>query len=126
MEEQRIDPSHQEEEDSEDSDNPAAGTWYYKEELVAPKQKSLYTTPAHGASSSFDKESQKGYRSDMGPPPPNVAEHIPFFGSRLLHGQENLQKTTWRSCERFECEIGYLENVHEYRSSSIGSSRKRL
>ena len=34
MEKQRRDPSHQEEEDSEDSDNPAAGTWYYKEELV--------------------------------------------------------------------------------------------
>ena len=33
------DPSHQEE-DSEDSDNPAAGTWYYKEESVA-----LHTEP---------------------------------------------------------------------------------
>ena len=31
MEGQRRDPSHQEE-NSEDSDNPAAGTWYYKEE----------------------------------------------------------------------------------------------
>ena len=35
MEKQRGDPSHQEEEDSEDSDNPAAETWYYKEEHFA-------------------------------------------------------------------------------------------
>ena len=34
IEEQRRDPSHQEEDNSEDSDNPAAGTWHYKEELV--------------------------------------------------------------------------------------------
>ena len=32
MEEQRGDPSHQGEEDSEDVDNLAVGTWYYKEE----------------------------------------------------------------------------------------------
>ena len=32
MEKQRGDPSQEEEEDSEDSDNPAAETWYYKEE----------------------------------------------------------------------------------------------
>ena len=38
MEEQRGDPSHQEEGNSEDSDNPAAGTWCYKGELVAQKQ----------------------------------------------------------------------------------------
>ena len=37
MEEQRRDPSHQEEEDSEDSENPAAETWHHKEELVAQK-----------------------------------------------------------------------------------------
>ena len=35
MEKQRRDPSHQEEEESEDSDNPAAETWYYTGESVA-------------------------------------------------------------------------------------------
>ena len=35
MEQQRRDPSHQEEENSEASDNPAAGTWHYKGEPVA-------------------------------------------------------------------------------------------
>ena len=39
MEKQRADRSHQEEEDSEDSDNPAAGTWYDKEEPVAQNNK---------------------------------------------------------------------------------------
>ena len=39
MEEQRGDPSHQEEGNSEDSDNPAAGTWYCKGELVAQNNK---------------------------------------------------------------------------------------
>ena len=43
MEEQRGDPSHQEEGNSEDSDNPAAGTWYYKEEPVAQNNKAWET-----------------------------------------------------------------------------------
>ena len=29
----------------------------------------------------------------------NIAEHIPMCGSRLLHVQENLRKTTWRLCK---------------------------
>ena len=37
MEKQGRDPSHQEEEDSEDSDSLEAGTWYYKGELVGQK-----------------------------------------------------------------------------------------
>ena len=60
----------------------------------------------------------------MGPTPPNIAGHIALYGSRLLDGQENLWKTTWRSCGRFECELGYLGNVYEYHSSSSSSSRK--
>ena len=59
MEEQREDPSHQEEEDSEDSDNPEAETWYYKEELVAQNSKSWRQHLAPGASSSVDEESQQ-------------------------------------------------------------------
>ena len=114
MEKQRGDPSHQEEEDSEDSDNPEAETWYYQGEPVAHNSKAW----EHGASFSVDKS--KGYRSDMEPLSPNITEQIPLYGSRLLHGQENLWKTTWRSYERFECEFGYLENVHEHHSSSSG------
>ena len=39
--------------------------------------------------------------------------HVALYGKHLLHGQENLWKTTWQSYGRFECELGYLENVHE-------------
>ena len=56
----------------------------------------------------------------------HIATHIPYFGSCLLHGQGNLWKTTWRSYGRFGREIRYLVNVHEYHSSSSGSSRTRL
>ena len=59
MEEQRRDPSHQEEENSEDSHNPAAGTWCYKGEPVAQSNKAWGNSLAHGASSSVDEESQK-------------------------------------------------------------------
>ena len=47
MEEQRGDLSHlKEEENSEDSDNPAAGTWNYKEEPVAQNNKAWWN-PLH-------------------------------------------------------------------------------
>ena len=59
MAKQRRNPSHQEEEDSEDSGNPEAETWYYKEEPVAQNSKAWEQPLAHGASSSVDKESQK-------------------------------------------------------------------
>ena len=39
------DPSHQEEGNSEDSDNLAAGTWYYKGELVAQNSKAWENFP---------------------------------------------------------------------------------
>ena len=45
-EEQRWDPSQQEEEYSEDSDNPVAGTWYYKGELVGQNNKA-WRNPLH-------------------------------------------------------------------------------
>ena len=54
MEEQRGDPSHQEEGHSEDSDNPAAGPWYYKGETVAQNNKAWENPLAHGASSSIE------------------------------------------------------------------------
>ena len=59
MEKQRGNPSHQEEENSEDSDNPAAGTWYYEEESVAQNNKAWEKPLAHGASSSVHQECQK-------------------------------------------------------------------
>ena len=59
MEEQRGDPSREEEEDSEDSDNLAAGIWCDKGELVAQSSKAWEQPLAHGASSSVDQESQK-------------------------------------------------------------------
>ena len=49
---------------------------------------------------------------------PNIATYIALFGSRFLHGQEDLWKTTRRFYGRLECEFGYLKNVHEYHSSS--------
>ena len=64
MEKQRGDPSHREEEDSKDSDDPEAETWYYKgkqvtEKPVAQNSEAWEQPLAHGASSSVDKESQK-------------------------------------------------------------------
>ena len=61
MEKQRgKNPSHQEEEeDSEDSDNPEAETWYYKGEPVGQNSKAWVQPLAHGLSSSVDTESQK-------------------------------------------------------------------
>ena len=62
VEEQRRNPSHQEE-NSEDSDNPESEIWYYKGkqvtgEPVAQNSKAWRQPHAHGASSSVDKESQ--------------------------------------------------------------------
>ena len=59
MEEQRGDPSQQEEGHSEDSDNPAAGTWHYKGEPVAQNNKAWGKPLAHGANSPVDQERQK-------------------------------------------------------------------
>ena len=44
----------------------------------------------------------------MGPLSPCIAGHIPLYGSRLLHGQEDLWRTARRSDGRFECEFGCL------------------
>ena len=59
MEKQQGNPSHQEEEDSEDSDNPEAENWDYKSEPVARNSNAWEQPLAHGANSSIDKESQK-------------------------------------------------------------------
>ena len=52
VEKQRRNPSHQEEEDSEDSDNPEAEIWYYRGKEVAeePVNSKAWEQPlAHGA-----------------------------------------------------------------------------
>ena len=64
MEKQRRNPSHQEEEDSEDSDNPEAEIWYFKgkqvtEKPVAQNSKAWEQPLAHGASSSVDEGKSK-------------------------------------------------------------------
>ena len=59
MEKQWRNPSHQEKDDSEDSDNPEAETWYFKGEPVLQNSKAWGQPFAHGASSSVDMESQK-------------------------------------------------------------------
>ena len=45
----------------------------------------------------------------MGPLSPHVAEHIPLNGSRLLQGQENLWKTTWRLVEDLNVNLAIWE-----------------
>ena len=59
MEEQRRDPLHHEEGNSEDSDNPAAGIWNYKGEPVVQNSKAWENPLSHGGSSSVHQESQK-------------------------------------------------------------------
>ena len=49
----------------------------------------------------------------MGHLSPNISGHIALYGSRLLHSQEDLWKTTTRSYGRLGCDFGYLVNIHE-------------
>ena len=126
MEEQGGDPTHQEEENSEDLDYLAAGTWCCKGELVAQNNKA-WGKPLCTRSQFFSWPGKpKECGSDVGPLSPHLAGHIALHGSRLHHGQEDRWQTTRRSYGIFECEFGYLVNVHEYHSSRSSSSRKRL
>ena len=112
MEKQRGDPSHQEE-GSEDSDNPAAETWYYKEEPVAQNSKACGKPRAHGASSSVDQESQKNTEATW--------DHYLLTSpntSRVLEAVFSLVRKIYGKPLGF----GYLENVHEYHFSSSSSS----
>ena len=91
-----------------------------------PKQYSLGETPCTRSQFFSWPGKSKEYGSDMWPLSPHIAGHVALHGSRLLHGQEDLWKTTRRSYGRFECEFGCLVNVHEYHSSTSSSYRKRL
>ena len=127
MGKQRGNPSQQEEEDSEDSDNPEI--WYNNKSRREPLPKTvklgcnpLHTEPVL----QLIRKVKKRHRSDVETRLPNIATHIPVHGSRLVHDQENLRKTTWPSCERLGCELGYLVTIHECHSSSSSFSGTRL
>ena len=108
MEEQRGDPSHQEEENSEDSDNLAAGTWYYKREPVAQNHKAWEKPFAHGASSSVDQESQKKTEATWDhylQISPNISHYMEavFSMVRKIYG-----KQPGDPVDDFGCGFGYL------------------
>ena len=93
MEGQRGDPSRQEDEESEHSDNPEAGTWYYKEETVAQNNEAWGETPCTRSQFFSRPGKSKGYRSGMRPLFPHFAGHFSSSGSsrkRLWHEFKNL------------------------------------
>ena len=94
--------------------------------ICCPKQLSFGETPLHTEPVLQLTRKVKRIRKRQGSLPPHIFGHIALHGSRLLHGQEDLWKTTRRSYGRLECEFAYLGNAHEYHSSSSSSSRKRL
>ena len=93
--------------------NPAAATWYYKEEPVAQNNKA-WRTPLRPEPVLRLTGKVKRIQERHGTTISTCRRTHPMNGSRLLHGLENPWKTTWRSKGRFECEFGYLGNVHEY------------
>ena len=58
-----------------------------KENLL-PKTVKLVCNPCTRSQFFSWQGKSKGYRSDMGPLSPNIAEHTPLYGNRLLHSQE--------------------------------------
>ena len=127
MEKQRGNPSHQEKEDSEDSGNPEAETWYYKEEPVAQNSEAWGRNPfAHGARYSVDQESQKNTEATWDHYlhiSPNTSHYMEAVFSMVRKIYGNPPGDPMENCV---CEFGYLGNVHEYHSSRSSSSRKRL
>ena len=122
-----ADPSHQDEEDSEDSDNPAAGTWYYRGELVAQNNKACVKHLAHGASSSVDQESQKNTGAMWDHNLPKSAGHIALHGSRLLHWSGRaVENNQGDPMEDLNVNLALWEMFMNTTPSSGSSSRKRL
>ena len=127
MEKQRGNPSHQEEEeDSEDSDNPEAETWYYKGEPVGQNSKAWVQPLAHGLSSSVEKESQKDTEAtwnqylQMSPNTSHFLEAV-FSMVREIYGRQ-----PGDPMKDLVVNLVIFGNVHEHHSSSSGSSRIRL
>ena len=117
IEKQRRNLSHQEEEASEDSDNLEAEIWYFTgkqvtREPVAQNSKA-WVQPLHMEPVLQFTRKVKVIQKRHGNITSKYRTHIPLHGS------------PWQSYERFECEFGYLVNVHEYHSSSSSSSRKK-
>ena len=79
--------------------NPAAGTWYFKEEFVAETIK-LGRTPLHTEPVLQLTRKSKEYGSDMGRPSAHIAGHIALYGSRLLQwsgrSMENHLAILWK------------------------------
>ena len=105
---------------------PCANVSCPKKKNLLPETKKLGETPLHTEPVLQLTRKVKRTRKRQRTLPPRIAGHIARHGSRLLHGQEDLWRTTRRSHGRLECEFGYLVSVHEYHSSSSSSSRKRL
>ena len=84
-----------------------------KEESCCPKQKA-WEKPLCTRSQFFSWPGKsEEYGSDMGHLSPHISGHIALYGSRLLHSQEDLWKTTTWSYGRLGCDFGYLGNIHE-------------
>ena len=93
MEKQRWNPSHQEEEDAEDSDNPEAEVWYYKGELVAQNSKAWEQPLCTRCSSSVHQESQKSTEATWDhclQTSPNTSHYIEavFSMVRKIYGRQ--------------------------------------
>ena len=130
MEKQRGNPSHQAEEDSEDSDNPEAEIRYYKGkqvsgEPVAQNSKAWVQPLAHGASSSVDKESQKYTEAtwrhylQISPNTSHYMEAV-FSMIREIYGRK-----PGDPLKDLDVNLFFLELVHEYHSSNSSSPRKK-
>ena len=92
MEKQRRNPSHQEEKDSEDSDNPEAEIWYYKgnklRENPLPKTVKLGSNPLHTEPVLQLTTKVKRVQMRHGTTTSKYRRTHPLHGSRLHHGQE--------------------------------------
>ena len=69
----------------------------FTNENLFPKTIKLWGNPLHTEPVLQLTSKVKKYGNDMGPLPPNIAGHIALHGCRLLHGQEDLWKTTRQS-----------------------------
>ena len=115
MGKQRGDPSHQEEEDSEESDNPEAGTRYYKGKQVTVEpvaQNSEAWVQLHTEPVLQLTRKVKRIQKRHGTTTSKYLQTHPIIWKPSSPWSGNPWKTTWRSCERFECEFGNVVNVH--------------
>ena len=72
-----------------------------------PKTEKLGGNPLH-TEPVLQLKVERVRKRHVEPLSPFFAGYIAQHGSRLLHGQGNLWKKTWRSYGRYECDFGYL------------------